>query len=102
MKSEPVRLTMCETCPFRPGSKYADLAGTLAESAKNNSRICHQTGPANAITKRTGKPAHLCRGARDLQLAQMSACGVISAATDEAWNEARVNRGWEPQIIKDP
>jgi hypothetical protein len=31
-----------------------------------------------------------------------AALGVISTATDEAWNEARIARGWEPQEIKDP
>lgn len=35
---------MCATCPFRPGSKYADLAPMLAKSALTEaSRICHST-----------------------------------------------------------
>lgn len=82
----PVMPDKCATCPFRPGSKYADLADELAESAiKKASRICHSTGSNNAINRRTGKPARLCRGARDIQLAVFTAAGVIAAPTDEAW-----------------
>ena len=99
----PCRKTMCETCPFRPGSKYAALALTLAESAlAETSRICHSTGSNNAINRRTGKPPHLCRGARDLQLKTFRVLKVIDEATDEAWNRARVRIGKKPTEIKDP
>jgi len=99
----PLRATMCGTCPFRPGSPYAYLADGLAESALNHSsRICHSTGQDNAINRRTGLPAHLCRGARDVQLQAFCALGVIEAPTDEAWNQARVKVGMEPTVVQDP
>ncbi len=101
--NEPLRETMCATCPFRPGSKYAYLADDLAKSAVSSaSRICHSTGSNNAINRRTGKKPYLCRGARDVQLKAMSDIGAISEPTDEAWNEARVQIGMKPTIIKDP
>lgn len=75
----------CATCPFREGSEYAELSGTLGESAlTERSRICHSTG-SNAIHRRTGKPEALCRGARDLQLNYFHSIGFIDAPTDEAW-----------------
>ncbi len=87
MKRLPPRPKMCATCPFREGSEYAHLANDLADSALSQaSRICHSTGANNAINRRTGKPAMICRGARNLQLAAMTAFGVIDAATDEAWD----------------
>lgn len=99
----PLRASMCATCPFRPGSPYAALADGLAQSALSEaSRICHSTGSNNAINKRTGKPPHYCRGARDAQLSVMAAFQVIKAATDEAWNEKRVAMGMKPTVIKDP
>jgi hypothetical protein len=67
---------MCATCPFREGSPYAHLADDL----------CHSTGSNNAINRRTGKPARICRGARDLQLQVFTAIGVLTAPTDEAWD----------------
>lgn len=80
---------MCGTCPFRPGSPYANLAEGLAESAiVQGSRVCHSTGKDNAINPGdTGKPSALCRGARDVQLAVYAAIGYIEAATDEAWDK---------------
>lgn len=82
----PVQPKKCTTCPFRLGSKYAYIAGDLAESAITKaSRICHSTGSNNAINRRTRKPPRLCRGARDVQLQVFTATGVISAPTDEAW-----------------
>lgn len=103
MKDLPLRLTMCPSCPFRPGSKYAYLAADLAEKAMTQaSRICHSTGKDNAINKRTGKPEHLCRGARDVQLQAMFALRVIDAPTDEAWNAARVKIGMEETTVREP
>ena len=98
----PCRATMCATCPFRPGSKYELLRPDLtADALTNASRVCHMTG-SNAINRHTGKPDHLCRGARDIQLRVMAGFGVIESATDEAWNKERANRGWPAITIKDP
>lgn len=107
MNDLPVRKTMCQTCPFRHGSKYANLAPALTESAMTEaSRICHSTGQ-NAIHEETGVEEHLCRGARDIQLRYMACAGVISEATDEAWNERRAEIGMcaievcdPPEVIK--
>ncbi len=89
-KNPPVCEVMCGTCPFREGSPYAELAPMLAASAMSEaSRVCHSTGGNNAIHRRTGKPARLCRGARDLQLKAFHAMGFIAAPTDDAWNLKR-------------
>lgn len=88
-KSLPVLSEMCATCPFRPGSPYADLAGTVAEGAKHNGRICHSTG----------KPTALCRGARNLQLKRFARMKFIRAATDEAWAEKCKEMGLTPPEI---
>lgn len=78
---------MCATCPFRSGSKYANLASALTRSALTSaSRICHSTGANNAINRRTGKPPEICRGARNIQLKYMADVGVIDAPTDAAWD----------------
>lgn len=83
-----VQPVMCATCPFRAGSKYANLAPGLAESALNGAnRICHSTGAHNAIHCRTGKPPAVCRGARDVQLRFFRGIGFLPAATDAAWAE---------------
>lgn len=98
----PVRQTKCATCPFRPGSPYAHLAGQLAASAIHEaSRICHSTGK-NTLGGRTGLPSFVCRGARDVQLQAMAVMGQIVAPTDEAWNDARELIGLEPQVIRNP
>jgi hypothetical protein len=90
-KNPPVCDVMCGTCPFRAG---ADLAPMLAQSALNQaSRICHSTGANNAIHHRTGKPARLCRGARDVQLGAFHAMGFIAAPTDAAWDNKREELG---------
>ena len=99
----PLRKSMCSTCPFRDGSPYENLRPALTESALNEaSRICHSTGRNNGINKRTGKPPHLCRGARDVQLRMMFALRVIDAPTDEAWDAKRVEMGMKPTTVKDP
>ena len=99
----PVRATMCETCPFRPGSMYADLAPMLTESALTGaSRICHQTGRDNAINRTTGKPEHLCRGARDFQLKFFAQIRLLSEPTDGAWNDQRAKQGMTPIATRDP
>jgi len=101
--NEPLRKTLCKTCPFRPGSPYAHLADNLAlDAISNHSRLCHSTGNDNAINKHTGKPPHLCRGARNVQLSVMAAFKAIEAPTDEAWNKGRVALGMKPTKIKNP
>lgn len=73
--------------PLSPGSKYASLAPDLARAANTQaSRICHSTGPRNAINPRPGKPARLCRGARNAQIEHWHRIGFISAPTQEAWD----------------
>jgi hypothetical protein len=87
-KPMPVQPAMCATCPFRPKSKYAHLAPSLAQSAVTEAtRICHSTGSNNAINRRTGKPPMACRGARDIQLRMFAGSGFIEAPTDAAWNK---------------
>jgi hypothetical protein len=72
------------------------------KAIREASRICHSTGPANAINERTGKPSHLCRGARDVQIEYFYGLGILKEASDEAWNKQRVAQGMKPQIVKDP
>lgn len=85
MNPLPVMKTMCPTCPFREGSKYACLVPHLAASALSEaSRICHSTGDSG-IMGDTGKPERICRGSRDLQLRFFVAQGFLSEPTDEAW-----------------
>lgn len=94
--------TMCPTCPFRPGSPYADLAPSLAASALSEaSRICHSTG-SNGIKAQTGKPSALCRGARDTQLETLAGIGFLSAPTDEAWTEMCQSMGIKQDSQLDP
>lgn len=82
----PVLKTKCQTCPFREGSPYAHLSGSLALSALSEaSRICHSTGPGNAVNRKPKGPAMLCRGARDIQIRVFHQTGFISEPTDEAW-----------------
>ena len=101
--NQPLRATMCQTCPFRPGSKYEYLREDLELSAKlESSRVCHSTGSDNAINKHTGFPPHICRGARDVQLEFFTQLGILDAPTDEAWNDAREQCGFPRQEIKDP
>jgi hypothetical protein len=58
----------------------------LSVSALNATRICHSTGGRNAIHPGgTGKPAKVCRGARDEQLQRFYSMGFIDAPTDAAW-----------------
>jgi hypothetical protein len=88
VKSMAVNETMCATCPFREGSPYQYLLHDLKHSAlTQSSRICHSTGSNNAINRRTGKPAALCRGARDAQLQMFHKMGFLSEPTDAAWTE---------------
>jgi hypothetical protein len=84
----PVCKSMCATCPFRKGSKYAFLKDELEHSARTEAtRICHSTGSNNAINRRTGKPPAACRGARNVQLKMFFNMGFIEAPTDRAWKK---------------
>lgn len=78
---------MCATCPFRAGSQHAYLQDALIMSAlKDASRICHSTGPPNAVyTKPPDKEAKICRGTRDIQLRWLTHSGFLKAPTDAAW-----------------
>lgn len=97
----PLRKTMCATCPFREGSPYASLTSSIAKSAETESRICHSTG-SNGIHHRTGIKPHLCRGARELQLARFANAGFLDEPTDEDWNKKRVEAGMKPTVVSDP
>jgi len=82
----PPQKVMCATCPWRQGSPYAFLQGSLSKSAlMESNRICHSTGTSAIYPKGTGLPRKMCRGARDLQLAFFHGQGFLSAPTDEAW-----------------
>ena len=88
----PVRETQCPTCPFRAAKDggWEDVRPLLIQRAlTEGTPICHSTG--KALIHHGGKrlPAHLCRGARDLQLGFFHAIGFISANTDEAWATKR-------------
>lgn len=84
----------CATCPFRDGSPYTHLRQYLETSAISKaSRICHSTGGNNAINHRTGKPARLCRGARDFQLRVFFEMGFLDEATDAAWDKRKKEMG---------
>lgn len=98
----PVRKTMCGTCPWREGSPYEFLRTDLSVASMTESRICHNTGSGNAINEETGKPEHICRGSRDLQLNLTYAIGTIAKPTDEAWNDKRESLGMPRQEVKDP
>lgn len=83
--SEPVRKTMCKTCPFRKGSPHANLAPMLTESAINDkSRICHSTG-LSVFYGETGIEPQICRGTRDIQLRLFRCLGLLEEETDECW-----------------
>jgi hypothetical protein len=76
---------MCDSCPFRVGSRYAHLAEYLTRSSfEGYSRICHSTG-ISAIKGRTGKPERMCRGARDIMLRFFHSTGFLPEPTDSAW-----------------
>lgn len=76
---------MCETCPFREGSPYADLQAYLAEASLKEGRECHSTG-ANPVIKYVRTPGLICRGSRDIQLKMFHDMGYIDEPTDEAWD----------------
>lgn len=85
-KTLPVNKVMCATCPFREGSRYAFLVPELEAASLQSSRICHSTGPNNAINTNTGKPARLCRGSRNYQIRVLYEMGFLAEASDECWD----------------
>ena len=91
----PVRLKQCQSCPFNSTASGDWLAvrPLLTHRALNEGTpICHSTG--QALVRHNGErlPAHLCRGARNLQLTLFYALGYITAPTDEAWDAKRRER----------
>ena len=101
MSSTPTRKAMCASCPFRDDApEWARALRPMLEASAltESSRECHRTGKAAAEGidgkgPKPGIPALLCRGARDRQLALFHALGVVSAPTDEAWDDACRRRG---------
>lgn len=96
MNSLPVRKEKCKTCPFR-NDGWTDLQSLLVKRALSEaSPICHSTG--KALVRHNGEKlkAHICRGARNIQLQFFHSIGFLAKATDECWqskldeiNEAR-------------
>jgi hypothetical protein len=86
----PVRQTMCRTCIFRRDGNQVDLRpGRLDEIqaylVKGTPHVCHT--PASGTPRGSAGDYH-CRGGRDWQLTMWYRMGLISAATDEALEEA--------------
>jgi len=75
----PVMLARCKSCPF--GMPPSDsLRRSIEARLMEVSQTCHSTGVVY------GKPdTHLCRGARDLQLALFHRIGFLAEPTDAAW-----------------
>jgi hypothetical protein len=88
LKVDPVMKEQCATCPFRKGSPYASIAEDFILSGEllKHTRICHCTAES-AIMGKTGKPARVCRGARDWQLNFFVAVGFLDEPTDAAWSK---------------
>lgn len=86
----PVRKQKCKTCPFRRDG-WTEVRELLVQRALSEaSPICHSTG--KALVRHGGErlKAHICRGARDVQLGFFHSIGFLSEATDECW-ELRLN-----------
>lgn len=86
-QSMPVMPAMCAKCPFKDGSELSYLRADIAASAMTTGRICHSTHRNSAVYGNNPpiKTAHICRGARDLQLKRMYGMGFIAEPTDAAW-----------------
>jgi hypothetical protein len=70
----------CATCPFGANGDPLLQKSVLNRISKlEHSQICHH--PALSSKPET----HLCRGARDIQLRILTAFGLISEPTDEAF-----------------
>jgi hypothetical protein len=99
MNLSPVQKEMCPTCPFREDAKalkeFRTLL-TLRALGQNGSGApeCHSTGGAALeFTGKTGVPAKLCRGARNVSLNFFYTIGFVEAPTDEAWDKKRKELG---------
>ena len=87
IKDWPVRATQCATCVFLTDVKgryvQEDLARKVETRLLQCSQICHHPRVYGK------KETELCRGTRDRQLVLMHRMGVISEASDAAWNAKR-------------
>lgn len=88
MKPPPVMPKHCATCPFHAAG-WTELRGLLSERALRAAPLCHSSG-RKALQPGGPARAHVCRGARDLQLQIMYRLGFLAAPTDEAWQAAVV------------
>ncbi|MDO9142408.1 MAG: hypothetical protein U1E09_00400 [Methylococcales bacterium] len=80
----PTMKGKCPTCPFNQDEQGRDAAPAIADRVRRQclteaSQICHHP------RLRGKKEDHLCRGARDVQLAFFHRIGLLDTPTDEAW-----------------
>jgi hypothetical protein len=69
-----VMSNMCKTCPFRVGNN--ELINKITHRVLNESNhICHTDN------------IKICRGSRNLQLQVFYDIGILSAPTDNAYNQ---------------
>lgn len=83
----PIMQSQCASCPFREGGDITLRNSVMARTNINASHVCHH--PRLHGKKET----HLCRGARDQQLAILFRVGWIEAETDAAFAEASRRAG---------
>jgi len=77
----PVMKQHCATCPFGPNGDPVVCNSVIKRTiGLNASQLCHH--PSLHGKRQT----HLCRGARDIQLRLMTAMGILSEPTDEAFD----------------
>jgi hypothetical protein len=101
MNLSPVQKKMCPTCPFREDANALKEFRTLLtlralgqDAHGSGAPECHSTGEAAPeFTGKTGVPAKLCRGARNVSLRFFHSIGFIEAPTDEAWDKKRKEMG---------
>ena len=78
----PVMKTACSTCPFVNGHKSGLAGDSINEYTDSlvrfdSQHLCH-----------TADNKAICRGGRELQLRLLAAFGIISEATDAAFDAA--------------
>lgn len=88
MNPLPLTAAPCGSCPFGPNGVEEVATSVKQRILTQASQTCHSTG---AIHGR--RDTHLCRGARDFQLQILHRMGLLSAPTDDAWDEACVRLG---------
>lgn len=81
----PVMGAKCKTCPFAEDGCTDVAARVTRRVLSDASQVCHSTGWPEGT--------HLCRGARDIQLAAFHRLKFIAAPTDEAWDNKRKELG---------